>query len=933
MKKKIYVIACAVLSIDLRHTAKKLGLDIEYKFFEAGLHNNPKLLQEKLQTAIDDISENKLCERIVVGYGVCGKGTIGIRSRKVPLTIPKVHDCIALFLGGDKQYKNEFKRYPGTYYLSAGWCEEKTQPETQRNQWTYFGDQKLYFKDLVKNHGEETAKQTFDFLNSWQKNYQRAVYIETGAKISSKYEQFAKDMAAEHDWQYKKIKGSQALIKKMLTTKDSTSDILFVPPENIINFNPIHSSLSSKPILKKTLNKVFLKSKIKEKKVSKDFYMKIGLGIDAGGTYTDTVVYDISNNKVLCKAKALTTKWDFTYGISNSLKQLDKKKLDQVELIALSTTLATNAIIENQGQKVGMIIMPPYGLDIAKEIKFSPKAVIKGQLEINGKQIVPIDSEQVKRIAINMVENHEVKAFAVSGYAGCINPAHEIMVKKIIHDNTGLFVTCGHELSETLNFLTRANTAILNARIIPKLAKLLYELEKTLEDFNINAPIVVVKGDGTLMSSLMAKQKPVETILSGPAASVAGAKHLTKITNALVVDMGGTTTDSASLTDNLVNLNEQGANIGGYRTHVKALEIRTIGLGGDSVISFQKNKFSLGPNRVAPIAFLGEKHPETKKTLDYLDHNLNRSSTKNMEILTLLDSKKETRTSLEKHIVALLKKRPHCIAELKEKTSVLSEVSLPLKSLEENCIIQRCGLTLTDLLHIKGQFVKWDKEIAVRYCKMFEFLSGKPMPLLIDHIFDIAIKNLTLEILKKQLDDDVNPEALQTCAVCKIFIDQLLTKKNKDYSIAFTFKRPVIGIGAPISFFLSKAVKLLGAKAILPPDADVANAIGAITSDVVIRKQVRITPSQYGGFFIEGIIGGKRFQDFDKADEFARQNLVEIVRNKALIAGTSCQKVTIETYDEIPITSTGDSVFMGRTLYAVLKGKPDIVFKSDSFVK
>ncbi|HHC25130.1 MAG TPA: DUF1638 domain-containing protein, partial [Desulfobacterales bacterium] len=216
MKKKTYAIACAVLAIDMKHSAKKLGIDIDYKFLEAGLHNNPKLLKEKLQAAIDEVSETDLCDRIIIGYGICGKGTIGIQSRSVPLAIPKVHDCVALFLGGDQAYKNEFKKFPGTYYLSAGWCEEKTEPMSQRKQWAWFGDKKLEFNDLVEKHGENAAQQTFDFLNSWQKNYQRAAFIETGSKASPRYEKFAQEMAEEYNWKYTKIKGGQALIEKMI---------------------------------------------------------------------------------------------------------------------------------------------------------------------------------------------------------------------------------------------------------------------------------------------------------------------------------------------------------------------------------------------------------------------------------------------------------------------------------------------------------------------------------------------------------------------------------------------------------------------------------------------------------------------------------------------------------------------------------------------
>ncbi|NOX35086.1 MAG: DUF1638 domain-containing protein [Deltaproteobacteria bacterium] len=932
MKKKLYAIACAVLTIDMKHSAKKLGLDIEYKFLEAGLHNNPKLLKEKLQAAIDEISATGLCDRIIIGYGICGKGTIGVQSGSVPLTIPKVHDCIALFLGGDQAYKNEFKKYPGTFYLSAGWCEEKTEPMSQRKQWAYFGEKKLEFNDLVEKHGKKAAQQTFDFLNSWQKNYQRAAFIETGAKTSPRYEKFTREMAREYNWKYNKIKGSQALIEKMITADHSTSDILFVPPEHVIGFDAIQSTLSANPVWKieTSASDTPAVTEIKNQEKPVDSYIKTGLGIDAGGTYTDAVIYDLKKNKTLCKSKSLTTKWDFTVGINSALKKLDQKKLLRIELVSLSTTLATNAIVENEGQKVGMILMPPYGLGIDKDIPFQPKSVIKGQLGITGGQILAIDPDEVRQKAAQMIKNHGVTAFAVSGFAGSVNPEHEIQVKKIIHQQTGCFVTCGHELSDSLNFQTRAVTAMLNARIIPRLTSLLLDLEKAMASLGIHAPIVVVKGDGTLMSSTMAKQRPVETILSGPAASVAGAKHLTGIKDALVVDMGGTTTDTAALADNSVSLNEKGSNIGGYRTHVKALEIRTAGLGGDSLIGFEKGQFCIGPKRVAPIAWLGQKYPGTKEALNFLNQNLQHhaASTGKMQILAVTGSVKQLElTPLEQKIVSLLKTRPHSIDELVQKTGVLSDSSLPLKRLEENFILQRCGLTLTDILHITGQFIKWDRHLAGEYCRMFSFLAKKELPELIRHLLGMGENLLTLELLKRQLDDEVDPEALHSCPVCKVLINNLLTQKNPHYRVSINLKRPVIGIGAPIKYFLPKAVKCLGARAILPDDADVANAIGAITSNVVLKKQLRIIPGDQGGFIVEGIAGACQFKDFNDADRFAREKLIRIVREQATASGTSCQKVTLKTKDQIPTTAGGDPVFMGRTLYASLTGRPDIVLK------
>ena len=170
--------------IDIKAVAEKLGTDIGVRYLEGGLHDRPHLLREKLQAAIDDISASGRCERIMIGYGVCGRGTVGIQARDIPLSIPKVHDCMALFLGGDREYQREFKKYPGTYYISAGWYEEKTEPFSQQKKTVFLGDQKLSYDELVDKYGENAAKETYRFLSTWKQNYQRAAFIETGVKRS-----------------------------------------------------------------------------------------------------------------------------------------------------------------------------------------------------------------------------------------------------------------------------------------------------------------------------------------------------------------------------------------------------------------------------------------------------------------------------------------------------------------------------------------------------------------------------------------------------------------------------------------------------------------------------------------------------------------------------------------------------------------------------
>jgi hypothetical protein len=214
---------------------------------------------------------------------------------------------------------------------------------------------------------------------------------------------------------------------------------------------------------------------------------------------------------------------------------------------------------------------------------------------------------------------------------------------------------------------------------------------------------------------------------------------------------------------------------------------------------------------------------------------------------------------------------------------------------------------------------------------MFSRLTKMEIPEMAEHLLEMGIESLTLELLKRQLDDETNPEALHTCPVCKTLVKNLLSGGSDQYAVRIDLRRPVVGIGAPIHFFLPRAAEALGAKPVLPQDADVANAIGAITSDVVVKRHVRIIPNQEGGFLIEGLVGARHFEDFNDADAFARGELANMVRDLARTAGTSAQVVELKTADKISTTADGMQIFMGRTIRAKLTGRPDIVAKDNHY--
>ena len=242
-KQCVHIIACGVLSVDIKHIAPELNLDIATTYLPGGLHNNPKELRRRLQETIDEVSAMSHVTQIAIGYGVCGRGTVGIHARSVPLAIPRVHDCIALFLGSDAAYREEFAKCPGTYYISAGWVKEKVQPKSASEEAPAAcsccdpaaptsGGLDPDFQRLVDTHGAENAEAITYFLSSWQRNYQRAAFINTGAP-QGKYSLLAQNMAQRFGWKYEQLQGSGALLKKLLLCRETSKEVLWVPPQHV----------------------------------------------------------------------------------------------------------------------------------------------------------------------------------------------------------------------------------------------------------------------------------------------------------------------------------------------------------------------------------------------------------------------------------------------------------------------------------------------------------------------------------------------------------------------------------------------------------------------------------------------------------------------------------------------------------------------------
>jgi N-methylhydantoinase A/oxoprolinase/acetone carboxylase beta subunit len=340
--------------------------------------------------------------------------------------------------------------------------------------------------------------------------------------------------------------------------------------------------------------------------------MNLRLGIDTGGTYTDAVLVD-DEQKIVAAAKCLTTRHDLTLGIQHALDQLPAASLQQVVLVALSTTLSTNAVVEGRGAPVGVLLSGYDDQQLARSglldiFDADLVVAVAGGHDATGAEAAALDvgraGEAIRRLA------NKVSAFAISSLFGVRNPEHEIRLRELVSELCAKPVTCGHELVSDLDAPRRALTVALNARMVPIIHELIIAVQGIMRDCGIDAPLMMVKGDGSLINTDTALKHPVGTVLSGPAASVIGACALSGAGNAIIADMGGTTTDIAVITNGLPELGSDGVRIGDWKPMVEAVRVISIGLGGDSEVRFNgATGIQLGPRRVVPLSLLANQYP------------------------------------------------------------------------------------------------------------------------------------------------------------------------------------------------------------------------------------------------------------------------------------------------------------------------------------
>ena len=338
--------------------------------------------------------------------------------------------------------------------------------------------------------------------------------------------------------------------------------------------------------------------------------MSIGLGLDTGGTYTDAAIVDLTNKKLIYKAKSPTTREDLSIGIAGAIRNVDPALIPKISVVSLSSTLATNSVVEGKGCRVGLICI---GQKYNDSVPSDYKIYIDGSHDLHGNEDVPLDEGGAIRFMESIAG--KVDGIAITGYLSVRNPSHEQRIRELAKSILDVPTVCGSELSSGLGFNERTSTAIMNARLIPIIADLIQSVKKVMTEMKIHAPLMIVRGDGMMMGEDMAKSRPVETILSGPASSLIGAMAMTSIRDAIVMDMGGTTTDIGVLRNGKPRLNPEGATIGGKQTRVLAADIATSGIGGDSRIFINGREIIQSPTRVIPVSFASQKWPTVKESI------------------------------------------------------------------------------------------------------------------------------------------------------------------------------------------------------------------------------------------------------------------------------------------------------------------------------
>lgn len=662
------------------------------------------------------------------------------------------------------------------------------------------------------------------------------------------------------------------------------------------------------------------------------------LGIDTGGTYTDAVVLDEAEDRVVASAKSLTTRPDLAIGVGGAIDAALAASgiaAAQIALVSLSTTLATNALVEGQGGRVALVFI---GFDAAElgragledALNGDPVIVLKGGHSHSGTEVDRLDLATLET-EINAL-GPGISGFAVAASFATRNPAHEIAARDLIRRVANRPVTCSHELSTGLNGPRRALTAVLNARLIGMIDRLITACEAHMDRCGIDAPLMVVRGDGALVSAMLARERPIETILSGPAASIAGASWLTGESDALVSDIGGTTTDVCLLKDGKPTIDPLGARVGAYRTMVEAVAMRTTGLGGDSevqLIEGLETGLRLGPRRLVPVSLAARDWPGLVH--DALDGWLAMDAVGEHEGRFALPmwrgSVPEGLQGREAAVVERLLGGPVRLAD-----AVRTRLERPaLMRLVGRGLVMIAGVTPSDASHVLGRLDAWDGAAARKAVALFAKRRngrGDRIAATPEDLAQAIVDRLTAQTVDCLLESAFAEDRRAWTEEPEVLARHPLTRAGLEghsgvIRLEARLGVPVIGLGASAPSYYGAVGERLGARMILPEHAGVANAIGAVVGQIAMHAEGIVTSPAAGIYAAHLAEGPRRFNDRNAALAALEAALTEEAGALARRAGV--QEMRVSATREIrEIEVEGQPMFIEAKLRVTAQGRPRI---------
>lgn len=650
------------------------------------------------------------------------------------------------------------------------------------------------------------------------------------------------------------------------------------------------------------------------------------LGVDTGGTFTDAVLLDATTHTLVASAKALTTPDDLAVGVSNALSGIMiGVEPSTITLVSISTTLATNAVVEGRGGAVLVILV---GFDeamveragIANAFPDAVIAQVAGGHDHYGNEIAALDLEALD--AVLQRASHDVTAVAVASAFAVRNPAHEQAVRERILVNTALPVTTSSALSDSLDAPRRALTTALNARLLGRIRDLISAVEASVASLGIDAPIMVAKGDGSLAVAADVARRPIETVLSGPAASIVGAATLTGLDDFILSDVGGTTTDVGQLTDGRPRLVTDGATVGGWRTMVEAIDVRTTGIGGDSAVTTDKTTITLGPTRRVPLSLLATEHPELSGILTQQLADPPPRDVAGVFVIAQpnrVDAYVPASNVEQRLLAAIPTDAPAVLADVAS-GAVQRRV---LDQLVSKGVVVVAGFTPSDAAHTLGMQTIWDLDAARAGAELYGWYTGEDAETFARRVYSQMARRSAACVLDVALGND--DAAVSDDPILESVIDG--GGSVGAVNIALAMATPLIAVGGPAGIFYEEVADRIGAPLVLPEGYAVANAVGAAAGSIVVRAGAEVHSDGPGAYRVVTIEGTSRVDDASAAIEqatVAARSIAEAAlaerANGVGEIGQPSELVEVARHDD-PNASDGEGLY-AATIRLELRARP-----------